>query len=122
MGIRIDRPAGATAGMALLLALCAGCASTYPRDLPWSEGWRQGTVTEVGVTQESLVKATVDCREVLPPDVVAGSRFIRVVYKLSQMRLGIISLAGEKAVPTPGASVFVHVKDCRVPARMLDPH
>lgn len=99
----------------LLAIAVTGCASVYEGKYDWKEGWREGTVVQIGTASELGKPQFSDCREKLPAQQVASGQFASVSYShMTRKRRRVTPLqAGESF--RPGEEVYVNVSSCTAP-------
>lgn len=92
----------------LVAFVMSACASpVYSGGRTWSEGWRNGVVSEV--REQARWNASV-CSKAVPPDV----RYVTVNYRLSgKPKWLAIPMSSSDAV-SKGAKVLVNVNTCEV--------
>lgn len=107
----------------LLPLIFSACSATmYEGKYDFSKGWRPGTVLSLDVASVRD-RSAVDCREVLPADDMATTRFVYVSYFIyGGHRRKVIAAVDSSTVLQVGDEVYLRVKDCAqrlVPAQKL---
>ena len=97
-----------------------GCALLYDGKYDHDEGWRLGTVVEVGKGTSILRPARVDCRNHATADVVARTQYAYVSYRQNHYRRARISPVPENVTLKAGDPVYVSRWTCTLNA--LDPN
>lgn len=112
--------------LAMLAAplLAGGCALLYDGKYDHDEGWRRGTVVEIGIGTSILRPAREDCRKQATADVVARTQYAYVSYRQNHYPRARISPVPENVALKAGDPVYVsrwncalHVLDPNAPAR-----
>ena len=96
-----------------VLSCFGGCALVYENKYDWDEGWREGTVVHLGTGVALPPISPGDCRENVPDDVVARTRYADVLFKTEAR------LMRHRIVPIPhglvieeGQRVYVNAHSC----------
>ena len=97
-----------------------GCALLYDGKYDHDEGWRLGTVVEVGTGNSILRPAREDCRNQATADVVARTQYVYVSYRQNHYPRARISPVPENVMLKSGDQVYVSRWNCTLNA--LDPN
>jgi hypothetical protein len=99
--------------MASLLVL-GGCQTIYEGKYDWDEGWRPGTVLEVGSADQAAKEPFRDCRKGLSVVEKSAVKFAVVRYShLSQPQKAVIPIAPESTW-SRGDPVYINVLSCKI--------
>lgn len=99
--------------------LAGGCALLYDGKYDHDEGWRLGTVVEVGIGMAILRPAREDCRNHATADIVARTQYAYVSYRQNHYPRARISPVPENVTLKAGDPVYVIRWNCTLNA--LDP-
>ncbi len=100
--------------------MVGGCALLYDGKYDHGEGWRRGTVVEVGVGTAILRPAREDCRKLASAEVVARTQYAYVSYRQNRFPQARIALVPENTTLKAGDPVYVNRQHCTLQA--LDPN
>ncbi|MCA3001649.1 MAG: hypothetical protein ACK5RJ_04650 [Burkholderiales bacterium] len=100
--------------------LAGGCALLYDGKYDNDEGWRRGTVVEVGMGTSILRPARDDCRNHATAEVVARTQYAYVSYRYDRFRQARIAAVPENVPLKVGDPVYVNRRNCTLHA--LDPN
>lgn len=102
------------AALAASLLGVTGCATRYPEELPWKDGWREAVLSDVFARSDPTARAARDCRK--DPAAQGFTRFARATYTVSRnFRRSIIVPLTDDSLRASDL-VYVNVKRCGLAA------
>lgn len=107
---------------AILVASLAvgGCVLLYDGKYDHDEGWRPGTVIEVGKGASILRTEREDCRKFATADVMARTQYAYVSYRENHFSQVRIAAVPENVTLKVGDAVYINKRDCALHARDLN--
>lgn len=95
--------------------LMAGCASTgYDASHPWEDGWRKGTIVELGEGAAFSTKVTEKCRQTVPPT-SSKARYATIKYRRDRRKAWRTMPVSDDFALKVGDPVFINAGDCNAP-------
>ncbi|MBX3673226.1 MAG: hypothetical protein IT368_02190 [Candidatus Hydrogenedentes bacterium] len=98
--------------------LLTGCASTgYDASHPWEDGWRKGTIVEMGEGVAYADKVSEKCRQ----DVASTSsktRYATIKYRRDRRNAWRTMPVSEDFALKVGDPVFINAGDCKAPVNL----
>lgn len=101
--------------VALGAAFLGGCTTLYEGKYDIEQGWREGTVVNVGAASAMTKAVTGDCRSSASAQQVATGRFATLTYRWMGRTLGRIVLLEPDVGIKAGDPVYVNVLSCATP-------
>lgn len=103
-------------GITTFIALLAGCASTSEQESRFShtDGWRKGTVTEIGSGQSFIEKLPKECKDdkSFSQD---NQKFVTVHYRYSSQAHWHTSPIANDSSLKVGDPVYINAETCSAP-------
>lgn len=111
-------------GVAAIVAagILTGCAGAgYDPSHSWDEGWRKGTIVEMGEAVTLAEKVAEKCRQTATPT-SSKARFATIKYRRDRRNAWRTVPVSEDFALKVGDPVFINASDCKAPIdlRRLD--
>jgi len=95
--------------------LFAGCATSHSESLyAYEDGWRLGTVADIGEAGGVHGRFVKDCRAELPPSSPPARIFARVTYQQARNFRAVIAPVAADSPLRVGDPAYVNVERCDV--------
>ena len=104
-------------GVAAVVAagILTGCAGAgYDPSHSWDEGWRKGTIVEVGEGVALAEKVAAKCKQPSSPT-TSKARYATIKYRRDRRKVSRTMPVPEDFAPKVGDTVFINTRDCAVP-------
>ena len=98
----------------------SGCTLLYDGKYDHDEGWRLGTIGEIGNGDSIFRTVREDCRKLATADIAARTQYAYVSYRENHVPQARIAAVPENAPFKVGDSVYVNRRNCTLHA--LDPN
>lgn len=90
-----------------------GCQTIYEGKYDWHDGWRPGTVLEVGAADQLLKVPFLDCRPLLSAAEKSAYKFATISYRyLGNSQKAVVPISPESTWRS-GDPVYLNVLNCR---------
>jgi len=102
--------------------LMSGCAGPgYDPSHSWDEGWRKGTIVELGEGAALANKVAEKCRQTVPTT-SSQARYATIKYRRDRRNAWRTMPVSEDFALKVGDPVFINASDCKAPIdlRRLD--
>lgn len=110
-------------GVAAVVAagILGGCAGAgYDPSHSWDEGWRKGTVVEMGEGAALAEKVAAKCKQ--PSSATSSTtRYATIKYRRDRRKVSRTMPVPEDFAPNVGDTVFINTHDCRAPIVLRHP-